>query len=60
MPELTTVSTVRLPVKLYRWAKERAKADGRTFSNYVRVTLEALKHDEEQAKRISKIKQLEV
>lgn len=56
---MTTVTTIRLPVKLHAWAKKRAHARGQTFPSFLRVTLEQIKHDEDQAKRISKIKQLE-
>lgn len=53
------VTTVRLPIKLHGWAKNRAKANGQSISSFLRVTLESLKHDEDQAKRIQKIKTLE-
>ena len=56
---MTMVTTLRLPANLHAWAKKRAKQDSRTFPEFVRVMLEQLKHSEDQAKRISKIKQLE-
>lgn len=59
MSNITMVTTVRLPIKLHGWAKNRAKANGQSISSFLRVTLESLKHDEDQAKRIQKIKTLE-
>lgn len=56
---MTMVTTVRLPMKLHEWAKKRAQANGQTISGLMRVTLESLKHHEDQEKRISKIKTLE-
>lgn len=56
---MTVVTTLRLDDKLHAWAIKRAKANGQTLNGLFRVMLEGLKHDEEQAKRISKIKQLE-
>lgn len=56
---MTMVTTVRLPMKLHEWAKKRSRSNGQTISGFLRVTLESLKHDEEQAKRIAKIKTLE-
>lgn len=56
---MTMVTTVRLPTKLHDWAKKRSRSNGQTISGFLRVTLESLKHDEEQAKRIQKIKTLD-
>lgn len=58
MPANTMVTTLRLPAGLHAWATKKAKADARTFPEFVRLTLERIKHDEDQAKRIGKIKQL--
>lgn len=33
------VVTITLPIRLYTEAKSRAKADNRTFSNFVKVAL---------------------
>ncbi len=50
------VTSVRLPIKLHTWAKKRAQANGQSISSMLVVTLESLKHDEDQAKRKEKIK----
>lgn len=56
---MTMVTTIRLPHNLHDWTKKRARSNGQTISGFMRVLLEKQKHDEEQAKRIEKIKQVE-